>query len=69
MPEDPIHVVLDNLSTHATPEVQDWLDENQHVTFHFTPFSSSLLNQVSINRPSALRVMCWRRSRCGDRAG
>jgi len=43
---NPIHVVLDNLSTHATPEVQEWLDENQHVTFHFTPVGSSWLNQV-----------------------
>jgi len=43
---NPIHVVLDNLSTHATPEVQEWLDKNQHVTFHFTPVGSSWLNQV-----------------------
>src|SRR3954452_15808831 len=43
---NPIHGVLDNLSTHATPEVQEWLDKNQHVTFHFTPVGSSWLNQV-----------------------
>jgi transposase len=41
-----IHVVLDNLSTHATPDVQEWLDKNQHITFHFTPVGSSWLNQV-----------------------
>ena len=41
-----IHVVLDNLSTHTTPEVQAWLENNPHVTFHFTPIGSSWLNQV-----------------------
>jgi hypothetical protein len=32
-----IHVMLDNLSTHDTPEVQAWLAANPNVTFHFTP--------------------------------
>ncbi|MFH8553582.1 transposase [Streptomyces celluloflavus] len=32
-----IHVVLDNLSTHTTPEVKAWLSNNPHVHFHFTP--------------------------------
>jgi transposase len=41
-----IHVVLDNLSTHTTPEVRAWLTRNPHVTFHFTPVGSSWLNQV-----------------------
>jgi transposase len=41
-----IHVVLDNLSTHTTPEVQAWLDENPNVTFHFTPTGSSWINQI-----------------------
>jgi hypothetical protein len=26
--------------------VQEWLDKNQHITFHFTPVGSSWLNQV-----------------------
>src|SRR5919206_1918406 len=43
-----IHVVLDNLATHTTPEVQAWLENNPHVTFHFTPVGSSWLNQVEI---------------------
>jgi transposase len=43
-----IHVVLDNLSTHTTPEVLTWLEKNPHVTFHFTPVGSSWLNQVEI---------------------
>ncbi len=41
-----IHVVLDNLSTHGTPEVQAWLDENPNITFHFTPTGSSWINQI-----------------------
>jgi transposase len=41
-----IHVVLDNLSTHTTPEVQAWLTKNPQVTFHFTPKGSSWINQI-----------------------
>jgi transposase len=41
-----IHVVLDNLSTHTTPEVMAWLERNPHVHFHFTPIGSSWINQV-----------------------
>jgi len=41
-----IHVVLDNLSTHTTPDVMAWLEKNPHVTLHFTPVGSSWLNQV-----------------------
>ena len=29
-------MVLDNLSTHTTPEVYAWLEKNPHVHFHFT---------------------------------
>ncbi|MDQ3764456.1 MAG: IS630 family transposase [Actinomycetota bacterium] len=41
-----IHVVLDNLSTHTTPEVEAWLEKNSHIHFHFTPIGSSWLNQI-----------------------
>jgi transposase len=41
-----VHVVLDNLSTHTTPEVQAWLVDNPHVRFHFTPKGSSWINQI-----------------------
>jgi hypothetical protein len=41
-----IHIVLDNLSTHTTPEVREWLAKNPHITFHFTPVGSSWINQV-----------------------
>jgi transposase len=43
-----IHVVLDNLSTHKTPEVTAWLAQNPNVTFHFTPVGSSWINQIEI---------------------
>jgi transposase len=41
-----IHVVLDNLSTHKTPEVRAWLAQNPQVSFHFTPIGSSWINQI-----------------------
>jgi transposase len=41
-----IHVVLDNLSTHNTPDVVAWLEKNRHVHFHFTPVGSSWINQI-----------------------
>ena len=41
-----IHVVLDNLSTHTTPEVKAWLEKNPNVQFHFTPVGSSWINQI-----------------------
>ncbi|MGH3524391.1 MAG: IS630 family transposase [Mycobacterium sp.] len=41
-----IHVILDNLSTHTTPEVAQWLTDNPHVSFHFTPVGSSWMNQI-----------------------
>lgn len=40
-----LHVVLDNSSTHKTPEVRSWL-EAQPVHFHFTPTGASWLNMV-----------------------
>jgi transposase len=41
-----VHVVLDNLSTHTTPDVKAWLEKNPNVQFHFTPIGSSWLNQI-----------------------
>ncbi|GAA4722176.1 IS630-like element ISBj5 family transposase [Phytohabitans rumicis] len=41
-----VHVVLDNLSTHTTPDVLAWLEANPHVRFHFTPKGSSWMNQI-----------------------
>jgi transposase len=41
-----LHVILDNSSTHSTPDVQQWLAEHPRVRFHYTPTSASWLNQV-----------------------
>jgi transposase len=41
-----IHVVLDNLSTHTTPEVTAWLETHPNVHFHFTPIGSAWINQI-----------------------
>jgi len=45
-PRRELHVVIDNSSTHSTPEVQAWLAKNPRIHFHYTPTSASWLNQV-----------------------
>ena len=45
-PRRELHVILDNSSSHGTPEIQAWLAQNPQVRFHFTPTSASWLNQV-----------------------
>ena len=45
-PEQDLHVVLDNSSSHATPAVMAWLIDHPRVYFHYTPTSASWLNQV-----------------------
>jgi transposase len=47
VPDDlDIHVVMDNSSTHKTPEIQRWLLRHPRYSVHFTPTSSSWLNLV-----------------------
>lgn len=41
-----IHLVLDNYGTHKHPEVKAWLTKRPRYHLHFTPTSSSWLNQV-----------------------
>jgi transposase len=43
-----VHVVLDNLSAHKAPEIQQWLAHPKRARWHlhFTPTSSSWLNLV-----------------------
>jgi transposase len=41
-----IHLVCDNLSTHKTPAIARWLQTHPRFHLHFTPTSSSWLNQV-----------------------
>jgi transposase len=43
-----IHVIADNLSTHKTPQVVQFLSEHPKVHLHFTPTYSSWLNQVEL---------------------
>jgi transposase len=45
-PELDVHVVLDNSSTHKTPEIHRWLLRHPRFVLHFTPTSSSWLNLV-----------------------
>ena len=41
-----IHLILDNYSTHKDADVQRWLKRHKRFHLHFTPTSSSWLNQV-----------------------
>jgi transposase len=41
-----IHLVLDNYGTHKHPAVKEWLAERPRYHVHFTPTSSSWLNQI-----------------------
>jgi transposase len=41
-----VHLICDNLATHKTPAIERWLDAHPRFQLHFTPTSSSWLNQV-----------------------
>jgi transposase/transposase-like protein len=41
-----VHVILDNLSTHKTPQVHKWLLRHRRFHFHFTPTYGSWMNLV-----------------------
>lgn len=43
-----VHVILDNLSTHKTNLVKQFLEENPRVHLHYTPTYSSWLNQIEL---------------------
>jgi transposase len=45
-PDLNIHLVLDNYGTHKHPAVKKWLADRRRYHLHFTPTSSSWLNQV-----------------------
>jgi transposase len=47
-PDLEVHLILDNYGTHKSPPVQRWLKpkKRRRFHFHFTPTSSSWLNQV-----------------------
>ena len=47
MPPDlDVHLVLDNLKTHKTRLIHDWLVKRPRFHLHFTPTSASWLNLV-----------------------
>ena len=41
-----VHLVCDNLATHKTAAIQDWLARHPRFCLHFTPTGSSWINQV-----------------------
>jgi len=47
-PDLDVHIILDNYSTHKSATAKRWLKsrKHRHFYFHFTPTSSSWLNQV-----------------------
>jgi transposase len=45
-PASELHLVVDNSSTHSTPEVRRWLQRHRRVHLHFTPKGASWMNMV-----------------------
>ena len=45
-PDGQLHLVVDNSSTHTTPEVKRWLTRHRRVHLHFTPKGASWMNMV-----------------------
>ncbi|PKW19147.1 IS630 family transposase [Saccharopolyspora spinosa] len=45
-----VHLVCDNLATHKTPAINDWLAKHPRFKLHFTPTGSSWINQVVRHR-------------------
>jgi transposase len=43
-----LHCIVDNLATHSTDLVADFLVEHAHVHLHYTPTHASWLNQVEL---------------------
>jgi len=41
-----VHLVMDNYGTHKTPKVKRWFQRHRRYHLHFTPTSSSWINQV-----------------------
>ena len=45
-PGTDVHMILDNVSSHKSAMVNEWLKDRPHWTFHFTPTSASWTNAV-----------------------
>src|SRR5207245_5397610 len=41
-----VHLICDNLATHKTPAIRDWLARHPRFHLHFTPTGSSWINLV-----------------------
>ena len=61
-----VHVILDNLQTHKTPQVHRWLLRHRRFHFHFTPTYGSWMNLVE-RWFSALTTKKLKRSRPSQR--
>jgi transposase len=46
LPDLDVHLVMDNSSTHKTPAIRKWLARHPRWHVHFTPTSSSWINQA-----------------------
>ena len=57
-PGPPVHVILDNVSSHRSAEVHEWLKDHPDWTFHFTPAPASWMNVVEgfFSRPARQRL-------------
>ena len=44
-PGTPVHVALDNVSSHKSAEVSEWLKDHSDWTFHFTPAPASWIER------------------------
>ena len=81
VPDDlDVHLICDNLATHKTPAVGDWLARHPRFHMHFTPTGSSWINQVErwfgfltdqlLRRGVHKSVQHWRKtSATGSRPG
>jgi transposase len=47
-PDQDLHLILDNLSTHKHQKVSRWLRRHPRIHLHFTPTHASWLNQIEI---------------------
>jgi transposase len=45
-PRRRLHVIVDNSSTHSTPDVKAWLADHPRVQLHFTPTGASWVNLI-----------------------
>lgn len=55
-----VHIILDNLSVHKTPEIHRWLIRHPRFKLHFTPTYSSWMNLVE-RWFAELTMKCLRR--------